>query len=69
MRRNIGNELIVALLAAVSLLFAALFAIFLSSSTQSPPAPTATVPASITSAPEDIAQGNDSYRRRFASYC
>ena len=39
MRRNIGNELLVALLAAVSLLFAALFALLLASSTQNPPLP------------------------------
>ena len=39
MRRNIRNELIVALFAAVSILFAALFAILLSTSTQNPPLP------------------------------
>ncbi len=39
MQRNIRNELVVALFAAVSLLFAALFAILLSTSTQNPPLP------------------------------
>ena len=37
MRRNIGKELVVALTAAFSLLFAGLFALLLSRSTQNPP--------------------------------
>ena len=40
MRRNIGNELIVALFAAVSLIFAAVFAVLLSTSTSTRPTPT-----------------------------
>ena len=39
MRRNIGKELVVALTAAFSLLFAGLFALLLSRSTQNPPIP------------------------------
>ena len=47
MRRDISNELVVALLAAVSLLFAGLFALLLASSTQNPPLPASPTPTRV----------------------
>ena len=55
MRRNLGNELIVALLAAVSLLFAAVFAVLLSTSTSQRPTEAPTEPAVASSTPSIIA--------------
>ena len=46
MRRDIGNELIVALFAVLALLFALVFALLLTTATRIPPSPTTTVVSS-----------------------
>ena len=48
MRRDIGSELIVALLAAVALVIAAIFAVLLATSTRNPPQPTESPTAAFT---------------------
>ena len=61
MRRNLANELIVALLAAVSLVFAAVFAVLLSTSTSQRPTEAPTEPAV---ASFDIYHHRHAYRKQ-----